>query len=190
MDDAARARGSTAAAGVSLVEVLIALGVLGVALTALAAVVPMSAESLHEGARLSIATFLAEQRLDQIAGAAWSATPPIDCVGTSGNRPSSWAFDGGQAPHVDGTCGGADAHYPDETAGGDATRHPPTRLPAPFGAYTRAARVQPCELPDARCGGIAGPGLRLVTVRVGYVARHAGGAEPRWVELSTLIAQR
>src|SRR6266508_599713 len=175
--------------GISLIEVLVALAVLGVGLAALAAVVPSSTQGLQKGAQMSIATFLAEQRLEQIASAEWTAVPPNDCVGTSGAGPASWSFDGGVAPRATGSCDGGDTSHPDEGPSGRVDDHPPTRLAGPFGGYTRRARVQPCDAPEATCGGIADPGLRHLTVRVGYVSLGSGGAETRWVELSTLIAR-
>jgi prepilin-type N-terminal cleavage/methylation domain-containing protein len=176
--------------GISLIEVLIALAVLGVGLAALAAVLPASTQGLQQGAQVSTATFLAEQRLEQIASAAWTAVPPNDCVGTSGAGPTSWSFDGGGAPRAPGSCDGGDTSHPDEGPSGRVDDHPPTRLANPFGGYTRRARVQPCDAPEATCGGVADPGLRRLTVRVGYVSLGRGGAEKRWVELSTLIARQ
>ena len=175
-----------AARGISLVEVIIALAVLGVGLAGLLAVVPMSTRGLHDGAQVSAATFLAEQRLEQIASAPWSSTPSTDCVGISGTSPATWAFAAGVAPRATGTCRGADASYPDEGPDGDGA----ARLVAPFGRYTRRARVQPCDVAGAACGDVRDGALRLLVVRVGYVSRGEGGAETRWVELSTLIARR
>ena len=190
-DGDAAVKHSKGSRGMSLVEVLIALAVLGVALAALVAVVPLSTHGLQEGTQVSIATFLAEQRLEQIAGAVWTAAPSNDCVGTSGVAALTWRFDGGVAPRGIGTCDGGDASYPDEAADGTIAGTPPTRLADPFGSgYTRRARIQPCDAPGAACGGVADPALRLLTVRVGYVSRGSAGAEQRWVELSTLIARQ
>src|SRR6266508_1789618 len=138
--------------GISLIEVLVALAVLGVGLAALAAVVPSSTQGLQKGAQMSIATFLAEQRLEQIASVEWTAVPPNDCVGTSGAGPASWSFDGGVAPRATGSCDGGDTSHPDEGPSGRVDDHPPTRLSGPFGGYTRRARVQPCDAPEATCG--------------------------------------
>ena len=185
-DGLRESRHGDSARGISLVEVLIALGVLGIGLAGLGAVVPLSTRGLQEGTQVSTATFLAEQRLEQIAAAPWSATPPNDCVGTSGEGAAGWSFAAGMTPRATGTCHGEDVGYADEGPHGDGS----TRLADPFGGYTRRARIQPCDAPGATCGGITDPALRFLTVRVGYVSHGSNGAEPRWVELSTLIARR
>lgn len=54
-----------------LVEVVTALAVVAVGLTALASGIPGAAMAVSEGARISTATFLAAARLEEVRGAEW-----------------------------------------------------------------------------------------------------------------------
>jgi hypothetical protein len=62
-----------------LLEVLVALAILGLGLTALVSGIPVTAAAVSEGTRLSTATFLAEARLEELRRVAWGAgASPID----------------------------------------------------------------------------------------------------------------
>jgi prepilin-type N-terminal cleavage/methylation domain-containing protein len=136
--------GARAERGFSLVEIMIAAAVLGVALVALSAVVPIASYAVQDGNQLSTAIFLATERLEQVRGVRWQAGPPaVDELGVSAS-PST-------APVSHGA-----ATFPDE-----ATVAPP------FGAYSRTVRIADCSAAGA-CGGIVDADLRLVTVAVAY----------------------
>jgi Tfp pilus assembly protein PilV len=137
-----------AAAGLSVLEVLLAAVVLTVALVALAGVIPLAAYGVHEGSRLSTAAFLVEQGLERARIATWTADE--DCLGVSSSA--------GAAPV--GRCAGASrATFADEVE--------PGALPG----FIRTTRIADCAAPGT-CGGVPGPvapgALRRVTVEVSY----------------------
>jgi hypothetical protein len=173
------------------VEVLVALTILVLALTGLAAVVPIGSYALQEGNQISTATFLAEQRMEQIKAASWTAAPAVDCVGSSGPTVAHWSFSTGTAPAPGGVCN--PASFADESPNGGTMTAPPSRLSDPFGGYTRQVRIRPCDAAGAGCG-IADPALRLVTVRVSYTPLQAVGgiatSSSKFVDLTMLLAQR
>src|SRR5678815_841521 len=104
--------------GITLVEVIVAVGVITVGLSALLAAVPSASYGTREGYQLSTATFLANERLEQVRNARWQSEPrPVDELGVS-PAPTS-------APES-----GAAATFADEAA-----------LPAPYGDYARAVRI-------------------------------------------------
>jgi prepilin-type N-terminal cleavage/methylation domain-containing protein len=177
--------------GLALVEILVALTIISIGLVGLAAVVPISSYGLQEGNQVSTATFLAEQRIEQLKAAPWTATPALDCLGTSGPSSSTWSFAGGTAPTPGGTC--TPTSFADESPRGSPTAIPPTALPEPYGGYTRQVRIRPCDAADAGCG-IVDAAMRLVTVRVSYIPLQAVGGvaitPSRFVELTMLMAQR
>ena len=133
--------------GITLAEILIAMTIISVGLVALAAVVPISSYGLQEGNQVSTATFLAEQRLEQLKAASWMAAPATDCLGTSGTSSTNWSFSGGTAPAPGGAC--TPTSFPDETPTGSTTATPSTRLSDPYGSYTRQVRIRPCDAAGA-----------------------------------------
>ena len=66
--------------GMTVAEVLIAVVIIGVGLVALSSAIPLAAYGIQEGNQLSTATFLANQRLEQIRNAAWQAARPAPAV--------------------------------------------------------------------------------------------------------------
>jgi prepilin-type N-terminal cleavage/methylation domain-containing protein len=158
--------------GLTLVEVLVALAVIGAGVAGLAAVVPVSTQGVHEARQLSTATFLAEQMLERTRAAAWAERPPVDCLGLSL---------GDAAPVPSGaTCDGATStRFPDETAG-----------VAGAPQYRRRVRVHACL--GTPCAGATTARLRRVEVIVDYVAVTAAGVAParRALRLERLVAQR
>src|SRR5262249_59325147 len=92
----------------SLVEILIASVIIAIGLVGLLSAVPVASYGIHEGRNLSTATFLANQRLEQVRNAAWTATPANDCLGKSASSTA--------APNST-TCNGATVTtFADETA--------------------------------------------------------------------------
>ena len=150
-----------------LAEVLAAVAVVAIGLSALASAIPVAGAAVSEGARLSTATFLAGARLEEIRAAAWSATPPVDRLGLSG------------APLSPPQSGGATT-FADEVA-----------LPDPYAGYSRQVRILDCGLPPG-CGAVISARLRQVTVTVAYRPVTASGvaALDKAVSVTTLVAQR
>ena len=156
------------ARGITLVEVIVAVGIITVGLSALLAAVPFASYGTREGYQLSTATFLANERLEQVRNARWESEPrPLDELGVSAA--------GTSAPKS-----GAITTFADEAA-----------LAAPYGDYTRTVRITDCASGGA-CSGIANADLRQVTITVTYLPMTGVGvggiAKPAAV--TTLIAKR
>jgi prepilin-type N-terminal cleavage/methylation domain-containing protein len=159
--------------GLTLVEVLLATAIIGIGLTALAAAIPMAAYGIHEGNHLSTATFLADQRLEQIRNAPWEQGAPCnDKVGVSASATSP----------PTSTCPGAVVTFADETP-----------LPAPYAAYSRTTRITNCGA-GAGCSGIVHADLRQVTVTVTYRPMTGRGLSPtgtaKVTSVSMYVAKR
>lgn len=79
----------------------------------------------------------------------------------------------------------------------DPLRDPPTSFPdepglaAPYGAFSRSVRILDCGLSEG-CSGVRSPGVRQVSVTVGYPGASAGVAAPHRsvVVLTTYIGPR
>ena len=67
--------------GMTLAEVLVALPIITIGLLALLSAIPLSTYATQEGRQTSTATFLANQRLEQVRNAQWSATCQVDGSG-------------------------------------------------------------------------------------------------------------
>jgi hypothetical protein len=150
-----------------LAEVLTALALVAIGLSALASAIPVAGSAVSEGAKLSTATFLAGARLEEVRAAAWSAAPPVDRLGVS------------SAPLSPPQSGGTTT-FADEPS-----------LPAPYAAYNRRIRILDCGLPPG-CGTVISARLRQVTVTVAYRPITASGIEAidKTVSVTTLLAQR
>jgi Tfp pilus assembly protein PilV len=74
--------------GITLLEVLLALGLIGAGLLALASAFPMGMSGLEAGKQQTVAAFLAEQRLEEIKGTAFAnittANFPAENYGAAG----------------------------------------------------------------------------------------------------------
>jgi prepilin-type N-terminal cleavage/methylation domain-containing protein len=158
--------------GLTLVEVLLAVAIVGVALAGLGVVIPVATYGVQEGNQLSSATFLAEQMMERVRSSAWTAAPAVDCLGLSA---------GDAAPIAIGTtCGGSiGSPFPDETGG--VGGHP---------QYQRTVRISGCA--TSPCAGVTAAGLRLVEVAVAYTPLTARGvsASPKTVRLAWLVSQK
>jgi len=159
----------------TVVEVIIALGVVTVGLVALIAAMPLSTSLIGESNRKTTATFLTQQRLEQIKNAQW--TTAADTLGGSGSNGTAavaqWPDEGYNTIVI--PMGGGNANYP---------------------GFRREARIIDCSF--AACSGIptatAGINtLRQVTVTVFFFPLSGVGAalanEER-LQLVTLITQR
>jgi prepilin-type N-terminal cleavage/methylation domain-containing protein len=139
--------------GMTLLEVLVAVGIISVGLVALSSAIPIAAYGIQEGKQLSTATFLATQRMEQVRNATWrAASDPgvvpnvtaIDKLGVSASETAAPVGDGGIVT------------FPDETS-----------VAAPYTDYSRTVRITDCGASPG-CGGVTDATLRQVTVTVTY----------------------
>lgn len=151
--------------GLTTVEVLVAAGILSMGLVALLAVVPISIYGLHEGGHLSAATFLAEQKLEEVRSAPWSATPAVDCLGLSVGDASPTSTGCSRPPAACDTGSGCD-RWPDEK-----------RIAGQAG-YERRVRIADCATVPGGCGGVLSSTLRRATVTVTYQPLTGAAAAP------------
>jgi hypothetical protein len=173
--------------GVTIAETMVAVGVVGLGLAGLASLVPVASHALLAGQQVSTATFLAEQRLEQVRRAAWSSGPERDCLGISPNGFSVPTSATCTRPAVGGdtACAeGVSCHtFPDEPS------------VVGFAGYERTTRVSDCQTATS-CGEVADlgqdPTLRLVTVTVTYLppTALATGAPFSSTQLSGLVAKK
>ena len=166
--------------GITLPEILVATAIISIGLVGLAVVIPLSSYGVNEGNALSTATFLAEQRLEEVRNAAWTTTPTAnDCLGVGPtSAPSSSTCTRTQPSNCTG--GTACTTYSDESA---VTN---------YSGYSRNVRVIDCSV--SACTGITSANLRLVRVTVSYrpisgVGGTAAGST-RSAVLELLVAKR
>lgn len=162
--------------GMTLVEMLAATAIVGIAIAGLFTIVPVAASAIEEGRQASTAVFFAEQKLEEVRGARW--TDATDCLGVSAANaaPTSTGCDATPACTPGTPC----TTFGDEPGVGN-------------GVYSRTVRITDCG-GSPGCG-IAGPAtadLRLVTVRVGYRPRiGTDGVSPaKQVSLDLLVARQ
>lgn len=153
--------------GMTLAEILVAIGILGVGLAALASAIPLSNYGMQEGNQLSTATFLASQRLEQVRNATWTVSPASDSLGVS-------------SPATAAPQSGGATTFPDESP-----------LAAPYTGYARQVRIIDCGA-GAGCAGVVHADFRQVVVTVGYRPLTGVGQAPadKSVLLTLLIAKR
>ena len=161
-------------AGMSLAEILIACVIIGVGLVALLSAVPPASYGMQEGRQLSTATFLANQRLEELRHASWTQCPAADTLGVSASAT------------VAPTNVLAAVTFPDESP-----------MAAPYVDYTRTVRITDLQPADLCPGGVAAGtniGLRQVVVTVSYRAMTGTGVAAAGTTKSAivtmLIAQR
>jgi type II secretory pathway pseudopilin PulG len=143
--------------GATLVEVLIAVGIIGVGLWALSAAIPLAAYGIQEGNQLSTATFLANQRLEQVRSARWEAgLPPLPLCGVLDYGTDNLGVSASSTAAPVGSCAGGGTTFPDENP-----------VAAPYTGYTRTVRITSCGV-GAGCNGIVDNDLRQVAVTVTY----------------------
>jgi hypothetical protein len=151
-----------------------------VGVVALLSLAPIANYGLHEGSHLSTATFLAEQKLEELRGARWSAVPAVDCLGLSpqdsGPISNACARPGPAACNPESACNVS----PDEPS---VAGHP---------GYGRRVRVADCAAVPGGCGGVASAALRQLVVTVTYqpLTGTARIGAPKPVILVTHLARR
>lgn len=169
-------------AGMSLAEILVACVIVGIGLVGLLSAVPTASYGIQEGRQLSTATFLANQRLEQVRNAAWTWTPvnvpPVnDCLGTSASSTA--------APTSASCNGAAVTTFADEGP-----------LAAPYGDYSRTVRITDCSAGPGCSGtvyacpdmtGVASC-MREVTVTVSYRPSTATGLAAAGTTKSSIVS--
>ena len=166
----------------TVAEVIIAAAIVLVGLVALIGAMPLGTSQIGESNLKTTATFLAQQRLEQIKNAKWTTVPAVDNLGGSASN-----------------GGGEVAQWPDE---GYASITFPGSPNCSAGArsggcrFRRQVRITDCSV--VSCAGI-GTGtatvntLRRVTVSVFFsplAGTGTGQVTEESVQLSTLIAKR
>ena len=164
----------------TVVEVIIALGIITVGLLALVAAMPFSTSQIGEANLKTTATFLAQQRLEQIKNARWtSATDTLGGAGSDGTAAvAQWPNEG---YHTIAFLGAAPC---DATAQSGGCR------------FRRQVRIVDCSV--LSCSGIAtGTAgintLRQVTITVFFFPLTGTGmrsATEESLQLTTLITRR
>ena len=159
--------------GMTLAEVLVAVVIIMTALLALASGIPIAGYGIQEGSQLSTATFLANQRLEQVKAASWSACPTTDTVGVSASSTA--------APQAAGVTTFADENP----------------VAAPYTQFSRQVRITEltagvdCATANAS-GNVAG--MRQITVTVTYRPMTgvgvAAAASTKSAVVTMLVAQR
>jgi len=180
--------------GLTLAEILVAVGIIGLGLVGLAVVIPVSSYGVQEGNQLSTATFLAEQMMERARASSWTASPATDCLGVSpgGATPTgppvpSLVVDTSANPPtatIVATCGGvATTQFADESA------------VSGYSQYTRQVRVWDCF--SVSCAGVAtgtvpSRMMRLVGVTVSYqpISASGGSSATKTVYLEWLVSQK
>jgi len=178
-------------AGMSLAEVMVAAAIIVIGLVALIGAMPLGTSHVGEANLKTTATFLAEQRLEQVKNAKWTTVPAVDNLGGSGSNGAA-----------------AVAQWPDEDYGTIA--FPGANCAAGDNSggcrFRRQVRITDCSV--VSCAGIATGtatvnALRQVTVVVLFHPLAGTGMSQstgntcagstqgeECVTLTTLIAQR
>jgi hypothetical protein len=144
--------------GFTLVEVLLAAFVITLGLVGLLSVIPVGTFATTDGYRLSTATFLANQKLEEVKNMPWRSVPANDCLGISASATEAPTVPAGGTCTLGGTtvaAGGALPWFANETN------------IAGFPGYTRNVRITNCGL-GAGCSGVVDASLRNVVVAVTY----------------------
>lgn len=171
--------------GLTLAEILVAVAILGIGLVGLAVVVPIASYGVQEGSQLSTASFLAEQRLEQIRNAPWTGMPANDCIGSGAGAPVVPAgvacANGTQALAAGATTFADEANV---VWGND------TSAAAVTGGYSRTVRIADCS--PTPCAGLTSATMREVTVTVTYRPLTSGGVSPtnKTVSVQWLVARK
>ena len=175
--------------GMTLAEVLVALPIITIGLLALLSAIPLSTYATQEGRQTSTATFLANQRLEQVRNAPWTATCQVD--GTTGLV----------IPGAAVVTDKVGVSSPPTTAPKDpspaVTFADETPMAAPYAGYSRQVRITDSVAAAPTCtaaGVMSGTGIRRVTVTVNYTPLSATGTNAvsgtRSVSVTMQIAQR
>jgi Tfp pilus assembly protein PilV len=170
--------------GFTLVEVLLAAFITTLGLVGLLAVIPFASFAIGDGYRLSTATFLAEQKLEEARHMPWSTIPNNDCLGVSATATSAPTVPAGKTCTLGTTtvnAGGALTWFADQGT---------SSIPG-FTGYSRVVRITDCSA-TACNNGITSAALRKVDVTVTYRASNAVSVSSfdKPVTVTLMVAQR
>ena len=149
--------------GFTVAELLAASVVIGIALLALLQTIPLSAYGIQEGSQQSTAVFLANERMEQVKNAQWTAVPVADTLGVSGSAT------------VAPVNAAAVTTFPDESP-----------MAAPYAGYTRRVRITDCNVAPG-CGGLQKPDMRQATVTVSYAPMTGVGGPAQGASKSVVV---
>lgn len=172
--------------GFTLVEVLLAAFVMTIGLVGLLSVVPVGTFATSDGYRLSTATFLANQKLEEVRNMPWRSAPANDCLGVSV---------GDAAPTVPagGTCTLTTSPQTVVNAGGALPWFANENSITGFQGYTRNVRISNCGA-GAGCNGVVDAALRrvvvTVTYRTGSAVAVSSTTNNKPVTVTMLVSQR
>ena len=173
----------------TLAEVLVALPIITIGLLALLSAIPLSTYATQEGRQTSTATFLANQRLEQVRNAQWSATCQVDAA--------TGLVIPGAAVVTDQVGVSASSTAAPQDPSPAVTFADESSLAAPYTGYSRQVRITNSVAPAPICdaaGVMSGTGIRQVTVTVSYTPLSATGTNAvsgtRSVSVTMQIAQR
>ena len=174
--------------GMTLAEVLVALPIITIGLLALLSAIPLSTYATQEGRQTSTATFLANERLEQVRNAEWSAR----CAGPAGGPVTV-----GPAIVTDHLGVSSPPNVPPTDPASVATFADEASLPAPYAPYSRQVRITETFPSAPTCnaaGEMTGAGARQATVTVTYTPLSATGKNAisgtRSVTVTMQISQR
>lgn len=146
--------------GFTLVEVLLAAFVITLGLVGLLSVIPVGTFATTDGYRLSTATFLANQKLEEVRNMPWRSAPANDCLGVSATPTAAPTVPAGGTCTLGATTVNANGALPwfaDQAM---------NTIPG-FGGYSRNVRITNCGV-GAGCSGVVDASLRNVVVTVTY----------------------
>jgi type II secretory pathway pseudopilin PulG len=173
--------------GMTLAEVMVALPSITIGLLALLSAIPLSTYAIQDGSQTSTATFLANQRLEQVRNAQWTAL----CQVVAGVTVV------GPATVTDSLGVSAPATAAPKDPLGAVTFADESPMAGSYASYTRQVRITDSVAPAPTCdaaGNMTGTGIRRVTVTVAYTPLSATGTNAvtgsRSVVVSMQIAQR
>jgi type II secretory pathway pseudopilin PulG len=175
--------------GMTLAEVLVALPIITIGLLALLSAIPLSTYATQEGRQTSTATFLANQRLEQVRNAQWTATCNVDSA--------TGLVIPGAAVVTDKVGLSAPSTAAPKDPAAAVTFVDESSLASPYVPYSRQVRIidSVAAAPTCDAAGImSGTGIRQVTVTVSYTPLSATGTNAvsgtRSVSVTMQIAQR
>jgi len=175
--------------GMTLAEVLVALPIITIGLLALLSAIPLSTYATQEGRQTSTATFLANQRLEQVRNAPWTATCQVN--GATG------LVIPGAAVVTDKVGLSASSTAAPQDPSPAVTFADESSIAAPYTGYSRQVRITDSVVAAPTCdaaGVMSGTGIRRVTVTVSYTPLSATGTNAisgtRSVSVTMQIAQR
>jgi Tfp pilus assembly protein PilV len=173
----------------TLAEVLVALPIITIGLIALLSAIPLSTYATQEGRQTSTATFLANQRLEQVRNAPWTATCQVDAA--------TGLVVPGAAIVTDKVGVSASSTTAPQDPSPAVTFADESPMAAPYAGYSRQVRITDSVAAAPICtaaGVMSGTGIRQVTVSVIYTPLSATGTNAvsgtRAVSVTMQIAQR